>query len=591
MPEKRSAPKEQNEAPSAKQLVLEEDKIKSLFNPKIWDKKFQDDLENQIATSKPYNWGSITDLIDDDLLRSVRKEIESNVHFTLKETDIYKVNQSGDLANLSGLNDSDLSRLPSLYKLRQILYSEPYRDFIAKVTRSGKLSGRKTDMSVNTYTKGCHLLLHDDVIGSRRVSFILYLPDPDRTWKPHYGGALRLYDAVEPNIPYTDPCANFVPQFNQLAFFKVLPGYSFHDVEEVRVDKHRLSIQGWYHIPQEGEDGYIPGEEKEWIATNDSTLAMLEKNLFKQYEFPKEIRHKFAESDELEKQLLATGGGDGDDDGTANVDKLLSADELTELKKFLDPQLLNSENVKKLQDQFLDNSFLSFNNFLNEEYSNLLERLIKHRELNEECPSTAKDVEIPWDVARPPSKWRFMYLLADKEADAKSELDKKLFELAKFLKGTTFRKFIACLTSLIPMTQNLHVRRFRPGNDYTFASRAHPNTEIDGLMDCVLEATLCLAPFDGWEDGSLGGYQIYMMGDESENEDQTMYRRDDNGQSILLNKPASWNSFTLVLRDPSVLEVVKYVSYSAKGSRWDFNIRWDVLDTGDDQEDEDEKKE
>ena len=138
-------------APAAKQLAMEEDKMKALFNQKIWNTEWQDNLRDTIADAQPYQWGSITDLVDDSLLRAVRKEIETEIHFTLKETDIYKVNQSGDLANLSGLNWADLSRLPNMYKLREILYSEPYRKVIAKVTGSKYLSGKKMDMSANTY--------------------------------------------------------------------------------------------------------------------------------------------------------------------------------------------------------------------------------------------------------------------------------------------------------------------------------------------------------------------------------------------------------------------------------------------------------
>jgi hypothetical protein len=49
-------------------------------------------------------------------------------------------------------------------------------------------------MSVNSYKKTCHLLNHDDVIGSRRVSYILYMPLPiNQPWQPEWGGALELY--------------------------------------------------------------------------------------------------------------------------------------------------------------------------------------------------------------------------------------------------------------------------------------------------------------------------------------------------------------------------------------------------------------
>jgi Rps23 Pro-64 3,4-dihydroxylase Tpa1-like proline 4-hydroxylase len=94
------------------------------------------------------------------------------------------------------------------------MYSARFREYLSSVTGSGKLSGQKTDTepvtedrysrkraeyiasrsfstdgnfereessspSINVYTEGCHLLCHDDVIGSRRLSYILYLTDPD----------------------------------------------------------------------------------------------------------------------------------------------------------------------------------------------------------------------------------------------------------------------------------------------------------------------------------------------------------------------------------------------------------------------------
>jgi Rps23 Pro-64 3,4-dihydroxylase Tpa1-like proline 4-hydroxylase len=40
-------------------------------------------------------------------------------------------------------------------------------------------------------------LNHDDVIGTRAVSFIIYLTDPDEPWTAEDGGALELYPLVE----------------------------------------------------------------------------------------------------------------------------------------------------------------------------------------------------------------------------------------------------------------------------------------------------------------------------------------------------------------------------------------------------------
>lgn len=122
-------------------------------------------------------------------------------------------------------------------------------------------------MSVNSYTRGCHLLNHDDVIGTRRVSYILYMPLPvGEPWRIEYGGALELYPVQEGGAvpePRTIPVKAIPPSWNQFVFFEVQPGKSFHSVEEVVVDREgheRLSISGWFHAAQPGEDGYVPGQ-------------------------------------------------------------------------------------------------------------------------------------------------------------------------------------------------------------------------------------------------------------------------------------------------------------------------------------------
>ena len=122
---------------------------------------------------------------------------------------------------------------------------------------------------MNTYTKGCYLLNHDDVIGTRRVSYILYMPLPyGKPWKPEYGGALELYPVVEGTAePQPAPSKSIPPSWNQFIFFEVQPGRSHHSVEEVVVEEgpegyQRLSVSGWFHAAQPGEPGY-EGEGKD----------------------------------------------------------------------------------------------------------------------------------------------------------------------------------------------------------------------------------------------------------------------------------------------------------------------------------------
>jgi len=178
------------------------------------------------------------------------------------------VHQTGDLASLSYLTEKQVARLSNIQVLRDALYSQTFRSFVREVTGCGPLSGTKQDMSVNTYKNGCHLLNHDDVIGTRRVSYILYMPLPyDQPWRRDWGGALELYPVKEGPAgvlePEPMPTKSIPPSWNQFIFFEVQPGYSFHSVEEVVVEegvdgRQRLSISGWFHAAQPGEPGYEP---------------------------------------------------------------------------------------------------------------------------------------------------------------------------------------------------------------------------------------------------------------------------------------------------------------------------------------------
>ena len=585
--------------------------IHSFFNQQIWDTKFQDDLKTTITESQPYRWGTIKGLMDDTLLRQVRKEVLSEIAFTKKETDIYKVFQLGDLANLLGLDWDDLLRLPSLYKLRAGIYSQEFRDVISKVTGCGKLSGIKTDMSINTYRKGCHLLTHDDVIGSRRVSFILYLPEPDKTWKENYGGALRLFPAIVPNVPKTDFSAKLVPQFNQIAFFTVQPGLSFHDVEEVRVDKHRLSIQGWFHIPQPGEDGYIPGEQEETEAR--STLQQLQSKELQEFDFPKPIRNDF---DEQQIDILGK-----------TIDNKLDDKDWEYLSEFINPVYLKPETLEQLNKTFIEESVIEINEILKKEYADNLRTIMREYEINTPAPQLASEVKHPWKVAVPPHKQRFLYidgkspielteaginlanrigpqelpnfkLLAETEAN---EVDQKLTKLGSFLKSMAFKKWLKLVTSLITTSDQILIRRFRPGQDFILATTTGKElARNDEEENVLLEATLNLTPTatnpKNWESGEFGGYELCMAGKDEEEEgedddddDPAIYKASDpNDDSLLFTNQCKWNSLTLIVRDPSVLKFIKYVSINAKGSRWDISCQWNVK-TDDDEEDDEEE--
>ncbi len=553
-------------------------------------------------------------------MRNVRSEVQENLSFTPKETDIYKIHQSGDLANLDGLDDSSLRLLPSLLTLRDALYSPTFREYLSTVTGSGPLSGRKTDMAINVYTPGCHLLCHDDVIGSRRVSYILYLTDPDSPWKADWGGALRLYPTHtftgEDGLPTKSPSPDFEklipPAFNQLSFFAVQPGESFHDVEEVYAPEKgdeddggrvRMAISGWYHIPQEGEDGYVEGMEE--ALEEKSSLVQLQGKADR-FDLPE---FKPTEFDPVGEQEFEEG-------------------DFEELLKFLAPSYLMPETVEELSEIFAEQSSLNLENVLSTQFSERLRTYIEEQE-NDVLPTTSRDIEkgTPWKVARPPHKHRFLY-----QQPGNAQESPVLELIKRLLPSKAFAKWLALVTGLSSSYRgNALARRFRRGLDYSLATgyeESNPRIEI----------TLGITPTEGWgedKDGAdadgdgetngkqgglpddkpeVGGYEVYMAGDEDEygfsdggeNEahddvtgltkkdniqetkkakaDPAIYkssRGEDEDDSVLFSMPAGWNKMSIVLRDTGVLRFVKYVSRTAKGDRWDVTANYGVVDSGD----------
>jgi len=551
-----------------------------------------------------YKHGVINDLLNPDLLRNVRDEILTNLHFTPKETDIYKIHQSGDLANLDGLDDSSLARLPSLLTLRDALYSSTFRKYISSVADAGSLSGKKTDMAINVYTPGCHLLCHDDVIGSRRLSYILYLTDPEHPWKPEWGGALRLYpttrmrtkDGSEMIVPSAEFSKSIPPAFNQLSFFTIQPGRSFHDVEEVYIrqdgkneddgGRMRMAISGWFHIPQEGEEGYEEGAEEK--QAERSSLSQLQSKT-DELDLP---QHRWKSLE------ISTGVNSDDLDFTdAEFDWLL---------RFINPTYLTPDTLEQLSDGFQNDSVITLVDFLHPKFAEKVRQVIAT--LDVEADSMIPSLNENKDnigIARPPHKHRFVYRHQSAASPPESSSDSPLDQLVEHLfPSQLFARWLCYVTGLTLSQVEILVRRFRRGSDYTLA------TSYD-QVEPQLEICLGLTPTSGWGDDdrevenvadgeAVGGYEVYMVGDEDDDDDEgsddgvegsadgpsntgagqrrkaradpAVYRSsgDDEEDGILFSMPANWNNLSIVLRDAGVLRFVKYVSKSAKGDRWDL---------------------
>jgi len=482
-------------------------------------------------------------------------------------------------------------------------------------------------MAINVYTPGCHLLTHDDVIGSRRVSYILYLcGSEEEPWKPEWGGALRLYPTELADDGTKVPMAEWSrvcpPAWNQLALFEVVPGESFHDVEEVYDPKDgsertRMAISGWFHIPQRGEDGFIEGLEEE-LGKKSSLASLQTKNDCYDRPQPQVVPYEQVNR----KGKAAEMGGEDD--------CAFSPEEIDFLLKYIHPTFLTPATLEQLAERFAEDSAIQISSFLRNTFEKPLREYI---ESNDGKPSS-------WPVAVPPHKQKYLYLQSSRGGKEISPLEELVTIL---LPSPQFKKLIQHATGLELTSRNILARRFRKGMDYTLAtglSSSSPATEENPMQ---LELTLNLTPTAGWEppnpeeeeakkkalrmksknkgksrlnpeyipeekekrfDDSartLGGYEMYMSAeDDDPTNDPAIYKagEEEEEDSVLFVSYPGWNSLNLALRDQGVLKFVKYVSAAAKGDRWDlvgdFGIE-DIEDgeseEGDDDDDEEDDDE
>ncbi|TEB37139.1 nuclear protein [Coprinellus micaceus] len=593
-------------------------------------------LHSSYDASAPFKHTVVDKLFQHDLLVNVKEECLRELSFTEKETDIYKVNQTGDLASLNYLPSSQLARLPNLLALRDALYSKTFREFLQAVTGCGPLSGTKQDMSVNTYTRGCHLLNHDDVIGSRRVSYILYMPLPHYTmWQKDWGGALELYPVQmgedgQPE-PANTPSKTIPPSWNQFIFFEVQPGKSFHSVEEVIVGgdgRERLSISGWFHRIQPGEDGYVPEPPAEFQSSREQLTH---------------TSTKFTRYPSTSEPALPTA---------------LTDTQSSFLREFLNPVYLQPRTMKALAERFVEESSLELHAFLSSDIAEPLENRLRSLDSKDglgsertgRVPAHGTGTQGSWEVRGPPHKWRYCTLKEkDKEGAveavtpraANPSADANMRSLQDELFGSeAFRAWLSLVTKLIPMRHSVQARRFRPGLDYTLATSEEEEARLDvvlGLTPRVMEEVERDSESEGegsngsgkgyyrrqvasrgWQSAEWGGWECYMA-PHNEEDDPAVYRssvhkksktngngngksngghrdsddddadmgsrsgseqeedvQEEEEDSTLLTVQPGFNRLLLVLRDERVMRFVKYVSAAAEGSRWDVCGEYEV---------------
>jgi len=586
----------------------------SILSKDLLDRKHG--IHEKYKKSLPFPHSQILNVFRPDFLVACKEEIKSQTKVNFKESDLFRVYQSIDFANLDPERAKamklDTTKLTNVMELRDLLYSQEWRSFVEQCAglEPGTLID-KIDSACNCHAPGCHLLCHDDVIGTRKISYIIYLTEED--WDgPKEGGALELYgpqnddgdkSSEESSESTPIPVSRAWPIFNSMAFFEVLPGRSFHAVQEVTGDRPRLSLQGWYHAKDPP-----PQEEME-----KATLQQL-----------KSMNH-----DEDDK------GGESQQQQEETDSK--AEDAFTEadrnyLKDYIQNEYLTEESMNEIQKKFETNSTIQFRNFLLQKWVPTIESNYNDNDddkkpaaVSPESTPTSKDetksIDIhykkgmgaEWEIRGPAHKQRYLTYAAPSSTstssteaeDNKSKENENAFVTGKLLhtvqklvfESQPFLRYLKRVTSLDKPTGIINngqdaIRRFRPGLDYTVAHY--------GLLmqRSVLDATMCFVrdttEYDQamWESGDIGGFECYIEADDDDEENETQgkaaasaadeYNEEDDTE--LLSVSASNNTLSLVYRDPGTMRFVKYVSSNAPSSRYDICMEYDL--PPDDEDDE-----
>jgi Rps23 Pro-64 3,4-dihydroxylase Tpa1-like proline 4-hydroxylase len=562
-----------------KRKVLDIPKLDSPISPSLLtDSLTWSNLKEKHENSLPYKHMIIDPLCNIDRMKLIHDEVKHNMQTTYKETDLFKVFQTQELGNLGSKTDKKLAeKMPQLLALRNSIYSAEFRAMVSEVTGLNDLTDR-VDSSINAYVSGCHLLCHDDVIGTRRVSYIIYLTDPEEEWLDTYGGALELYpldpksivNRGEENggiqgIPLPSPTAAILPKFNTMAFFVVQPGRSYHSVQEVFADgKPRISISGWFHGPDppKGADAaslnqiLTKGDDLRLFNTVDNTI----------------------DYDNIEEEKL----------------KIQYKEDEIYLSKYINETYLQEDSINKINETFCEDSSIQLQNFIRPDIANKVveSTILTDRNCNLGRGKPSVDYNTGngngWNIVGPPHKRR--HLLYDEELEIKDKCNSG--ELLNDIRNQVFRspqfiRYLHRLTELSPLGYRDEIRRFRPGFDYTVAHY--------GAMTTIpkLDATLCFVDErndddledqgEGWESGDVGGFECYIEaeiekeGENKDNEAAEVYKsHDTDKEESLLSVTPGCNVLSLVMRDQEIMRFVKYVGVAASGSRWDISMEYEI---------------
>lgn len=424
------------------------------------------EAHRNFVSSQPYMHVQLQTTLQPNWLLSVQQEL-SQLQSTFKETDLFKVYQTGDLANIDAEDPAHAAALPHTLALRNAIYSARFRKFIQRVTGCAPLT-EQTDCSCNVYKRGGHLLCHDDVIGTRCVSYIIYLSRPNKKWHPKYGGALELYplaaeESGVPPQPEVVPSAVVPPDFGSMVLFTVQPGVSYHAVQEVFSSQPRLSVSGWFHAASPPEGAHTDASLAQLQGARPGAAALV----------PRPLR--------------------------SIVGARLSPGRVRLLAAFINPVYLQEATIQAVRAQLEANGAAQLSGFLLPTLASAIAKAAAAADRRDALgggavPSYGAGLgRRGWRPVGPPQLQRYLRLRAstgkkgtagqasgaagggpgtpakDEGGAGEKGIAPKLRALRHLMHSTPFVLLLQALTGLTATRATSEVRRFRPGLDYTLA--------------------------------------------------------------------------------------------------------------------------
>ena len=142
-----------------------------------------------------------------------------------------------------------------------------------------------------------------------------------------------------------------------------------------------MAISGWFHIPQEGEDGFEEGVEQ--AQAQKSSLAQL-KSASTEFDEPQLVFRHFDEPRTVMDSKAAKKEVDPGDDLDMD-DNILTEQDLTFLLHYMTPHYLTPDMIDDFSSSFAEVSVLQLEQFFNPKFSAELKEYISKSRTTTMC--------------------------------------------------------------------------------------------------------------------------------------------------------------------------------------------------------------